>query len=117
MPKEKNSASLAISSAVRAARGDLDHGTYQILHLHTGGGQLLVGGLDHHALDVLQLLHLTYQRDHDLRHHVPVGVTLLDIDGGTDDGTSLHDGDLREGDGQTAAAVAHHGVELVQGRR
>ena len=42
-------------------------------------------------------------------------MTLLDIDGGTDDGTGLHNGDLREGDGQTAAAVAHHGVELVQG--
>ena len=47
--------------------------------------------------------------DHDLRHHVPVGVLLLDVDGGADDGTGLHNGDLREGDGQTAAAVTHHG--------
>ena len=40
---------------------------------------------------------------------------LLDVDGSADDGTGLHNGDLREGDGQTAAAVAHHGVELMQG--
>ena len=40
---------------------------------------------------------------------------LLHVDGGADDGTGLHGGDLREGDGQAAAAVTHHGVELVEG--
>ncbi len=39
---------------------------------------------------------------------------LLHIDGGADDGAGLHLGDLREGDGQTAAAMAHHGVELME---
>ena len=47
---------------------------------------------------------------------VPLGVlrfwTLM---AALNDGAGLHDGDLRIGDGQTAAAVTHHGVELVQG--
>ena len=36
------------------------------------------------------------------------------LDGSLDDGIGLHLGDLGIGNSQTAAAVAHHGVELVQ---
>ena len=61
-----------------------------------------------------QLLDLAHQGDHDLGHHVPVGMLGLDVQGGLDDGAGLHGGDLRIGDRQTAAAVTHHGVELVQ---
>ncbi len=95
--------------------GDLDHGAHQVLHVHTGSSQLLVSGLDHHVLDELQLLGVADQRDHDLGDDSPIGVLLLHVDGGADDGSGLHLGDLRVGDGQTAATVAHHRVELVQG--
>ena len=95
--------------------GDLDHGAHLILHIDAGGGDDGVGGLDHHVLDVFQLLDLAHQGDHDLGHHGPVGVLLLDVDGGVDDGGGLHGGDLRIGHGQAAATVTHHGVELVEG--
>ena len=39
----------------------------------------------------------------------------IDSHGSLDDGTSLHLGDFRIGDGQTAATVTHHRVELMQG--
>ena len=39
---------------------------------------------------------------------------LLDFDGGADHSLGLHRGDLRIGDSQTAASVAHHRVELVE---
>jgi len=95
--------------------GDLDHGAHMVLHGDAGLGDDLVGGLHHHVLDELQFLDLAHQGDHDLGLHLPVGVGLLDVDSGLDDGAGLHGGDLRVGDSQTAAAVAHHGVELVEG--
>ena len=39
---------------------------------------------------------------------------LADVDSSVDNGSGLHLGDLGIGDSQTAAAVTHHGVELVQ---
>ena len=69
--------------------GDLDHGADLILHVDTGVLDDLVGGGDHHVLDVLELLDLAHQGDHDLGHHLPVGVLLLDVDGGVDDGGGL----------------------------
>jgi len=39
----------------------------------------------------------------------------VDVQRSLDDRTGLHRGDLREGDGQAAAAVTHHRVELMQG--
>ena len=74
-----------------------------------------VSGLDDHVLDVLELLDLAHQGDHDLRNHGPLGMTGLDSQSGLDDGAGLHGGNLGIGDGQTAAAVTHHGVELMQG--
>ena len=41
-------------------------------------------------------------------------MSLLHVDGSLNDGLSLHLGDLGIGDSQTAATVAHHGVELMQ---
>jgi hypothetical protein len=43
-------------------------------------------------------------------------LTLLlgDVAGGLDDGRGLHDDQLGIGDGQAAAAMAQHGVHLVQ---
>ena len=41
-------------------------------------------------------------------------VCFVHVDGRLDHGAGLHLGDLRIGDGQTAAAMAQHGVELVE---
>ena len=94
---------------------DLDHGADVVLHVDAGLCDQLVGGGGHDVLDELQLLDLADQRDHDLGLDIVLRMLLVDVDGGVDDGGGLHLGDLRIGDGQTAAAVAHHRVELVQG--
>ena len=93
---------------------DLDHGADGILHLDTGLFDQAVGRGGDDVLDELQLLDLADQRDHDLRLDAVPGELLVDLDGGVDDGGGLHLGDLRIGDSQTAAAVAHHRVELMQ---
>ena len=57
VPKQKNSASLAISSAVRAALRDLDHGTDLILQIECLLAAIsFIGGLDNNVLYVLKLL-------------------------------------------------------------
>ena len=105
-----------LGDLVRGQRGarDLDHGADLVVHIGTGVLDELVRLGAHDVLDILELLDLADQRDHDLGHDVPVGMVLLDVEGGLDDGAGLHLGDLRIGDGQAAAAVTHHGVELVQ---
>ena len=50
------------------------------------------------AAHVLELLDLADQRDHDLGHHRPLGVTGLDGQSGLDDGAGLHLGDLGIGE-------------------
>ena len=92
---------------------DLDHGAHLVLHLHAGVRDQLVGGGHDHVLDKLQLLDLANQRDHDVGNDLQAGL-LGDIDGGVDDSGGLHLSDLRVGDSQTAAAVTHHRVELMQ---
>ena len=65
-------------------------------------------------LDKLQFLHFANQGDHNLGNHIPIGMILLGSDSSADNGLGLHSSDFGIGDSQTAAAVAHHGVELVK---
>ena len=97
----------------RSAR-DLDHGADLVGHVGTGFLDDLLRSLVDDRLDEGQLLLLADQRDHDLRRDLPCRTAAADSQRGLDDRGGLHLGDLREGDVQTAAAVAHHGVELVQ---
>ena len=97
----------------RRAR-DLDHRADLILELEAGFLDDFVRRLHDDILDELHFLCFARQRDHDLGNDVPVGVLLLDADRRLDDRLGLHDRDLGIGDGETAAAVAHHRVELVQ---
>ena len=97
----------------RSAR-DLDHGADLVGHVGTGFLDDLLRSLVDDGLDEGQLLLLADQRDHDLRRDLPCRTAAADSQRGLDDRGSLHLGDLREGDVQTAAAVAHHGVELMQ---
>ena len=98
----------------KSSARDLDHSTDFVLEVGAGGGDLSVSGLYDELLDVLELLGIADKRDHDLGNDVPVGMSLLDVDSGADDSLGLHLGDLGIGDGQTAAAVTHHRVELVE---
>ena len=97
----------------RRAR-DLDHRADLILELDVGGLDDLIRRPDDDVLDELHFLCFARQRDHDLGDDIPVGMTLFDCDRRLDDRLRLHDGDLGIGDGETAAAVTHHRVELVQ---
>ena len=94
--------------------GDLDHGTDLILHVNASSSDQLISDLDHNVLDELQLLDLTDQRDHDVRGDHAAGLSG-DVQGSLDYSAGLHGSDLGIGDSQTAAAVTHHGVELVEG--
>ena len=94
--------------------GDLDHRADLVFELEPGFRDDVVRRLDDDILDELHFLDFARQRDHDLGNDVPIGMALLDGDGSLDDRVRLHDGDLGIGDGETAAAVTHHGVELVQ---
>ena len=93
---------------------DLDHGADLILELDARLRDGLVRRLDDDVLDELHFLDFARERDHDLGNDVPVGMTALDGDRCLDNGVGLHDGDLGIGDGKAAAAVTHHGVELVE---
>ncbi len=95
--------------------GDLDHSADKVLHVGAGVSNELVCNGGDNILDVLELLDLADQRDHDLGNEVPLGMTCLNGKSCLDNGTGLHLCDLGEGDSQTAAAVTHHRVELVQG--
>ena len=112
VPKEKNSASSAIWSAVERGPRHLDHRADLVLDLHAGLLHALLGHGDGPLLEDGQLLDGADQRDHDLGQDALA--LLLDLDGRLDDGPDLHVADLGEDDRQAAAAEAQHRVELVQ---
>ena len=92
VPNEKNSASSAIWSAVRAARGTsimvpIRYSTFVPGLLHD-----LLGDGDGPLLEEDELLDGADQRDHDLGEDALA--LLLDLDGGLDDGADLHVADL-----------------------
>ena len=93
---------------------DLDHGADLILEINTGSLYLSVGNLDNDLLDELELLDVADKRDHDLGNDLPIGMLLLNIDSSADNGSGLHLCDFGIGDGQAAAAVTHHRVELME---
>ncbi len=83
-----------------------------MLVLHAGRRQNLFRHTYHDLLLVHELLDAADQRDHDFGNH------LHALPGhqyhGFENGAGLHLRDLGIGDAQAAAAVAQHGVELVQ---
>ena len=94
--------------------GDLNHGAHLVGHVAVRVADKLPGHLVNGLLHIRQLLGLANQGNHDLRHNAPRRTAGADRQSGLDDGGSLHLGDLRVGDIQAAAPVAHHGVELVE---
>ena len=86
-----------LGDLVRGQSGarDLDHGADLVLHGAAGLGDQLVSDLDDDVLDVLELLDLADERDHDLGDDVPVGMRGVDVQRSLDDRTGLHGSDLR----------------------
>ncbi len=112
MPKLKNSAVWAISSAVSAPRGTSIIVPTRVL-------ELLAGLLHHfagHAVDDLDLqIELALEADQRDHHFgLDFDAFLQHGGGGLEDGAGLHLGDFGILDAQAAAAEAEHGVELVQ---
>jgi hypothetical protein len=108
VPKEKKSASFAISSAVRAPRGTsimvpTRNSTPDGLSPSTSFRLL-----DHDLLLALQLLHRAHQRI------MTSGLTAIPFfetwSAASKMAPRLHAGDLGIGEAQAAAAVAEHGV-------
>ena len=112
VPNEKNSASSAILSAVRAARGTSIMVPIRYSTLVPALAMHLVGHGDGPLLEEDELLDGADQRDHDLGEDLVA--LLLDLDGGLDDRADLHVADLGELDRQAAAAEAEHRVGLVE---
>ena len=94
--------------------GDLDHRADFVLEIDAALLDQLVRNVHDDLSDKRELFDFAGQRDHDLGNDVPVGMSLLDVDRSLDDRSGLHLRDLGIGDRQTAAAVTHHRVELVQ---
>ncbi len=111
MPKQKNSATSAISPAVSAARGI----SIMVPNLYSNStpfsamtcrGDALQLGLDH-----VELVDVAGQRDHHLRLDYDALERL--VGRSLEDGPHLHLDDLRHDDAQADAAQTHHGVALV----
>ena len=94
---------------------DLDHRAHLVGDVDVRMRDFLVRRLDDDVLDVLQLLRVARERNHDLRLHRPRAMSLLHLDGRADDRRRLHASDLRIGDAQAAAAMSHHRIELLEG--
>src|SRR5215471_19019528 len=96
--------------SLRAA-WNLDHRADQVLDLDAGLFHDIGGHTIDHRLLVAQLLHVSNQRDHDLRNDLEP--FLVQPARGFDDGPRLHLSVFRIGDAETDAAVAEHRVEFV----
>ena len=112
MPNEKNCCVGGdFVGGERAAR-HFDHRADEVFDLdallfhHIGGD-----AIDDQLL-ILQLLYEADERNHDLRNHLEA--FLVQPAGSFHDGARLHLGDLGIRDPEPHAAVAEHGIELVQ---
>ncbi len=93
---------------------NLDHCTNFVLQLNASSLDNFISCSNNYILNVLQLLDLANEGDHDLGNDVPIGMSLLNVDSSLDNSSCLHLSDLRVCYCQTASTVTHHGVELVQ---
>src|ERR1019366_5224851 len=101
-----------VAGGERGAR-DFDHGADHVLEVfHAGLAEDFFGHGDHNLLLVVEFLDAADQRDHDFGDDLHA--LLGHLDGSFEDGARLHFGDLGIGDAETAAAVAQHGVELME---
>src|ERR1039457_1744215 len=101
-----------VAGSQRGAR-DFDHGADHVPQvLQAGLAEHFLGNGDHDLLLIIELLDAADQRDHDFGNHLHA--LLGHLHDGFEDGARLHFRDLGIGDAETAAAMAQHGVELVE---
>ena len=100
-------------SGQRSAR-NFDHRADLVGHVGTGSLDDLLCSLVDDGLDERKLLLFAYQRNHDFRNDLPCRSAAADSQRCLDDRSSLHLCDLREGNIQTAAAMTHHRVKLME---
>ncbi len=93
---------------------NLDHCTNLVLQLNACSSDYFVSSSNNYILNILELLDLAYEGDHDLGNEIPIGMSLLNIDSSLDNCLCLHLCDLGVCYSETASTVTHHGVELVQ---
>ncbi len=112
VPKLKNCAVCAISSAVSAPRGTSIIVPDQIIQFHA----LFLHHFLRHAMDDFDLevefLLETDERNHDFRFYLDAG--FLDFGSGFKYRPRLHFGNFRIDDAEPAAAETEHRIELVQ---
>jgi hypothetical protein len=116
VPKLKNSAVSAISFAIKAARGQLDHGADHISELFAA---FFLNGVSNCGNAVAQKIQLGLepnQRDHDFQIDC-VARFPLRIERGFKDRPRLHLVNLRIADPEPAAAMAQHGIGFRQRNR
>ena len=114
VPKLKKSACLAILSAIRQARGKLDHRPDRVVdRFRAELADRLVGGLVDQPPHRFELPLVVHERDHDLDAGSAAGL-VAHRHRGADDGPHLHLVDLREHDPEAASTGAEHGVGLLE---
>ena len=106
-----------LCNLIRSEAGsrNLYHGTYLVRKIYAGLLDLFVSRLDYNFLHIVKFLYFSSKRNHDFRCDLPIRMLLLYIDGCTNNGFRLHNGNFRIGYGKTQSSVSHHRVELVEG--
>ena len=94
---------------------DFNHSADFVGHFDACRLDALVSGLGDDGLDICQLFDFADQRNHNFGHDFPVCVSALNRDCRLDDRLGLHNRDFGISDCESASAVTHHGVELVEG--
>ena len=94
---------------------DFDHRTDLIMEIDLLIGNDFIRRRRHDAFYVSELFDLSDEWDHDFRYNVPLGMALLYVDSGFNDGRRLHFCNFRIRNGKAAASVAHHRVKFMKG--
>ncbi len=94
--------------------GNFDHGADFVFEIRFRSLDHFVRRLNNNVFHILQFFYFARERDHDFGNDVPAFMFLLYRDRRFDDSLGLHYGNFGISNAQTAAAVSHHGVELVQ---
>ena len=112
MPKLKNSATSAISSASNAALGSSIMVPTEVFKFYFGCGNNFFGDSPRGGVENLEFFFIEHKRNHDLRKNF--NAAPLAIDGGFDDRANLHLKYFRIRDGQTATSMAQHRIRFME---
>ena len=112
VPKQKNSATSAISIGEQRGARQLDHRADEVFKFYFRCGDDFFGDAARGGVENLKFFFVEDERNHDLRKNF--NSAPLAIDRGFDDGANLHLEDFWIGDRQAAASMAEHGIGFVE---